>query len=159
MQDENCQTGSDPRSVFLRILPSSRGWCRTPTLAQSGLLTPLSLTHNRGWPKSWSTVWIPSHWGCWGGFLMAFNANLRVFACDLISHGAPRGWVTSAPVAEWFFFPLEAPACGIMWFCKIFSFIFEARFPPRLLQRSHSYRLGNQQMRAKNAFCLKMPWF
>lgn len=44
---------------------------------------------------------------------MAFNANLRVFACDSISHGAPRGWVTSAPVAEHFFF-LEAPACGIM---------------------------------------------
>lgn len=95
-----------------------------------------------------------------GWVLMALNANLRVFACDLISHGAPRGWVTSAPGAERVFFPpLEAPACGIMWFCKIFSFGLEARFPPRLLQKSHSSRLGKQQTRAKNAFCLKMPRF
>lgn len=99
------------------------------------------------------TVLMSFHWG---GFLMALNANLRIFACDLISHGAPRGWVTSAPGAERFFFPLEAPACGIMWFCKIFSFSLEARFPPRLLQKSHSSRLGKQQTRAKNAFCLKM---
>lgn len=39
---------------------------------------------------------------------MALNANLRVFACDLISHGAPRGWVTSAPGAERFFFPFRS---------------------------------------------------
>lgn len=49
------------------------------------------------------------------GFLTAFNANLRILACDLISHGAPRGGVASAPVAERLvFFSLEAPACGIM---------------------------------------------
>lgn len=45
----------------------------------------------------------------WGGVLMALIANLRIFACDLISHGAPRGWVTSAPGAERvFFFPFRS---------------------------------------------------
>jgi len=34
---------------------------------------------------------------------MAFHANLGIFACDLVSRGAPRGWVASAPVAERFF--------------------------------------------------------
>lgn len=86
---------------------------------------------------------------------MAFNANLRVFACDSISHGAPRGWVTSAPVAE-HFFSLKLQLVESCDFARFFSLIFEARFPPRLLQKSCSYRLGNQKMGAKNALIFKM---
>lgn len=88
-----------------------QGIVQDPSLGDP--INPLSLPHSRGWLQPWSTTLMSFHWG---GFLMALNANLRIFACDSISHGAPRGWVTSAPGAErfFFFFPLEAPACGIM---------------------------------------------
>lgn len=82
--DRNCQAGSDPSSILSSILPCV--WCSGGGVGPQpwGDLTPLPTSH---WLKvegdliSKSTVSMSFHWGHWSGFLMAFNATLRIFAC------------------------------------------------------------------------------